>query len=327
MFLSRTVARLAVKRGHQVTALARGSQPVPRGVELVRADRNDGVAAYQTLLSDETRNWDAVLEVSRDPEQVNSAVQALRGRVKHWGFVSSVSVYADQSQPGGDESAELLPEWQPGQDLLEHYGEAKVRCENILREEFGSRLLIARPGLIGGPGDPSDRYGYWPARFARDDSPVLVPDLPAAQSQLIDVRDLASWLLDGLERELSGIFDAVGAQVPVQTVLGATIELTGYRGEIRLASPDWLVQQGVAYWAGPRSLPLWLPEEAQGMLQRKGEAAQQAGLTLRPFDETLQAVLADERSRGLDRERGAGLSLAEEAELIALQEAGSTKGS
>ncbi|NYE94534.1 nucleoside-diphosphate-sugar epimerase [Psychromicrobium silvestre] len=316
MFLSRTLAKLAVKRGHRVTALARGTHPTPAGVALYTANRDDGEAAYQELLQDPTAHWDAAIDVSRVPTQVSAAIAALQDRVSHWTFVSTVSVYADHAVPGGDESKELLPEWVEGQDLLEHYGEAKVACETILRSALAGEVLIARPGLICGPGDPSDRYGYWPARFARDNEPVLVPDLPGALTQVIDSRDLASWLLDSLESGLTGIFDAVGPKVPFQTLLGAAVELTGHRGEIALAAPDWLLDQGVNYWAGPDSLPLWLPTDAQGMMQRDGAAARQAGLRLRPFDETLEAVLADERSRGLDRERRAGLSAGRETALI-----------
>lgn len=317
MFLSRTVAKLAVKRGHQVTALARGTQPVPPGVQLITADREQGSSAYQPLLAG-ARTWDAVLDVSRDPAQVQSAVTALSAHAKHWAFVSTVSVYADHSALGGNESDQLLPEWLAGQDLLEHYGEAKVTCENILRAALRpEQLLIARPGLICGPGDPSDRYGYWPARFARDSEPVLVPQLPAGtQTQVIDVRDFAAWLLDGLENSLAGTYDVVGDLVPLQTLLGAAVEACGYRGKIRLAPEEWLLEQGVNYWAGADSLPLWLPADAAGMFQRDGSAARQVGLRPRPFDETLNAVLQDERSRGLTRERRAGLAAAKERELL-----------
>lgn len=321
MFLSRTVARLAVKRGHQVTALARGTHPVPKGVQLVTADREQGADAYRSLLASlaDEQTWDAVLDVSRIPNQVESAVTALSTRTKHWAFVSTVSVYADHSTPSGNESDQLLAEWSEDQDPLEHYGEAKVSCEKILREALSpEQLLVARPGLICGPGDPSDRYGYWPARFARDNEPVLAPAVAAsAKTQVIDVRDFAAWLLDGMENALAGTYDVVGDEVPMQTLLGAALEASGYRGQIRLAPEEWLLEQGVNYWAGEDSLPLWLPAEAAGMFQRDGSAARRVGLRPRPFDETLKAVLQDERSRGLTRERRAGLSAAKEKALIA----------
>ncbi|ABY25001.1 NAD dependent epimerase/dehydratase [Renibacterium salmoninarum ATCC 33209] len=184
--------------------------------------------------------------------------------------------------------------------------------------------MIVRPGLICGPGDTSDRYGYWPARFARDKGPALLPDLGQMSTQVIDSRDLAAWILQGVENQLTGTLDAVGPNVSWPVLIGAVMETTGYTGRIQLAAPEWLLDQGVNQWAGPDSLPLWLPEDLFGMMDRSGRAAQAAGLKLRPYDETLAAVLADEKSRGLDRDRRAGLSVAKEKELLALLEAASS---
>lgn len=311
-FLSRNFAKQALGRGHQVTALARGSNPVPKGAELHRANRDDGAAAFDGLDGE----WDAVIDVARDPMQVRSAVSRLSPRVGHWIFISTLSAYADHRALDADESAVLLPAMQDGADPVTNYGAAKVACEELVRAA-GIPYLIARAGLICGPGDPSDRYGYWPARFARDHRPALLPDLGSTVTQVIDARDLNSWLLDGAESGLTGIFDAVGPPVPWQTLIGAAIEATDYRGRVELADPEWLLSQGVAPWAGPDSLPLWLPPEAAGLMARSGAAARVAGLRLRPFDQSLEAVLADERSKGLLRARRAGLSADREAELLA----------
>ncbi|MBQ1443748.1 MAG: epimerase [Renibacterium sp.] len=313
VFLSRNIARAAVARGHQVTALARGSRPVPAGAMLHVADRDQGVTAFAGL----TGEWDAVIDVARDPVQVGAARQALSGRVAHWTFVSTLSVYADQAVAGQDESAELLPGLAEGADAAAEYGAAKVACEQLFRSAT-EPFAIVRPGLICGPGDPSDRYGYWPARFARDNGPALLPDLGAMATQVIDARDLALWLVELAESGTGGVFDACGPTVPWRTLIGAAMEVAGYSGRLRLADPAWLSAHGVSPWAGPESLPLWLPEDAFGLMARSGAAARAAGLRLRPFDQTLESVLADEKSRGLGRERRAGLSQAREAELLAL---------
>ncbi len=194
-WLGAALARTAVAVGDEVTCLARGaSGDVPDGVAWVRADR-DAPGAYDAL----TGEWDLVLDVARQPGQVRSAVAALADRAAHWVFVSSGNVYADHRQVGTDEEAPLLPALEGDvMTSMDVYGEAKVACEQHVLQGCGERALLARVGLIGGPGDSFDRSGYWPWRFAHpaaDDGAVLVPDAPAHATQMIDVRDLATWLL------------------------------------------------------------------------------------------------------------------------------------
>ena len=40
------------------------------------------------------------------------------------------------------------------------------RVQQVVREIFGDRGLVVRPGYIVGPGDRTDRFSYWPQRFA-----------------------------------------------------------------------------------------------------------------------------------------------------------------
>jgi len=179
-WLGGCVATTALERGHRVTCLARGSSgPAPAGATFVRADR-DRPQAYDEVVREQ---WDVVVDVSRQPGQVRRAVTALAPRSSSYVFISSGNVYADHSDVGADESSALLPplDGDVMQDM-ETYGQAKVACEQHVLAAFGaSRSLCARVGLIGGPGDVSDRSGYWPLRFARPVGPsgrVLVPDVP-----------------------------------------------------------------------------------------------------------------------------------------------------
>lgn len=314
-WLGGEIVQAALGRGHEVTCLARGSAPAPAGASLVNADRDDP-QCYSAL----DGSFDAAIDLTRVPAHAQGAVRALHDRVGHWSLVSTCSVYAQDDVPGQDESAPLLEAFD-GPFEPAKYGECKVACEGAVLAAYGQGALISRPGLVTGPGDHSDRTGYWPLRFAHpatDDDTVLVPETPGATVQLIDARDLAAWHVESAERGIGGILNATTEHVPLGEYLATAREVAGHTGELVSVDQDWLTAHEVQPWAGERSLPLWLPQpEYAGFAARSAAAARAAGLRTRPLAESIRDTLAWELQAGPGRPRKAGLSAADERALIA----------
>jgi 2'-hydroxyisoflavone reductase len=181
---------------------------------------------------------------------------------------------AAQNEPRADESAALLEPFDADTgEPHDAYGRRKVACEHRVIDAFGpTRSLIARSGFIGGPGDTTTRSGYWPLRFAVSDT-VIVPDDPSLRTQLVDIRDMAGWLLEAADDEpIRGVANVSG---------------------VVAASREWLLGQGVEEFAGPKSMPLWLADPGwRAFMDRSIVRAKELGLILRPLEETLADALA-----------------------------------
>jgi 2'-hydroxyisoflavone reductase len=310
VFLGRALAIHAREAGHDVTCAARGvSGAPPDGVRFVVIDRDepDGCAPLTG------ERFDAIVDVSRHPGQVRRAVTALRHRVGHWTFVSTVTVYADNRTPGQRAAtaplrAEAPAEVERGDG--DAYGPAKVACERIV----GDAAFICRPGLVVGPGDPTGRFTYWPLRLARGGE-VLVPGTPADLVQYIDVRDLAAWVVHAVETGLTGTYDAVCASRPMGSFLSeCAAAVRDNSCSLTWVDRTFLEAHDVRRWAGPRSIPLWVPlPEFGGFLTRDHTAAYAAGLRMRPLADTARDTLA---WAGAADAPVTGLTAEEEAALL-----------
>src|SRR3954468_688308 len=205
-FLGRHAVAHALEQGHEVTTFTRG-QTNPElfpEAEHLRGDRDGDLGVLQS------REWDGVVDTSGYvPRIVRQSAELLRDAVQRYVFVSSISVYADFSQPI-DESTPVAQLDDPEtEEILPNYGALKAACEDVVEEVYGDRSARIRAGLIVGPYDATDRFTYWPRRIAAGGD-VLAPGNPDAPTQFVDARDLAAWLvrlaLDGPD----GTFNATG---------------------------------------------------------------------------------------------------------------------
>lgn len=307
VFLSRAVAAEAVRRGHDVTCACRGaSGSVPSGARLLTWDRGAGEPPPPEVTA---LGADAVVDVARHPSWVRAAVDAVAQA--HWVFVSTINVYADNPTPGGRPGTlPLVEAVHTDEDPAsgpEVYGAMKVGCEAAVVGGAASSTII-RPGLIAGPGDPSGRFTYWPLRLA-EGGDTLAGGAPTDVVQVIDVRDLAAWIVTCAERRTTGVLDGVGPAVPVGDLLAEVAHGIGSDATLTWVPDDVLADAGVEPWAGAHGLPLWLPRPAyDGMLSHDVEPSYAAGLVTRPVAETARDTLGWAREHpdgprtGLSRE-------------------------
>lgn len=326
----------AVARGHQVTVFNRGRRQadLPASVVHLTGDRNapNGVAA----LKEGRATWDVVIDVpTTNPRWVRDAAGALAGRADQYIFVSTISTYRRFSPAGMDETAALeqysgskdpftLTPEEVGQGNL--YGALKVLCEQEAEKWFPGRTTIVRPGLIVGPGDPSNRFTYWPVRIARGGE-VLVPGDGHDPVQIIDARDLAEWIIRMAEQHATGIYNATGPRSPLtmgEMVGGIRATLPGDL-DVRFTwvPADFLGEQKVNGWS---DLPVWVParEGEEGWSRVSIARALAKGLTFRSLADTTAATLAwhetrPEAARAIPRRtQPAGAGLAPERETAVL---------
>jgi nucleoside-diphosphate-sugar epimerase len=319
-FLGRALVEDALARGHQVTLFNRAltNPELFPEAERVRGDRTDDLSAL------EGRTWDAVLDVATFlPRVVRLSVEALGGfassgetggRVGRYVYVSSISVYADQSTPPVEGAAVLELE-DPADERIESYGALKAVCERIVTDAFGEAATIVRPGLIVGPHDPTGRFTYWPVRVAAGGE-VLAPGSPDDPVQFVDVRDLAAWILDLTERGVDGVFNATGESMPFERLLDECRAVSGSDAQFTWVRSEQLLEAGVEEWMG---VPLWIASPGWGAANRVVVAgAIERGLSFRPLAETIRDTLAWNAEREWPPAEGVGLSPARERELLDL---------
>lgn len=319
-FLGRHLVNSARARGHEVTLFNRGqSNPDLFGqVEKIHGDREKDLDKLSG------RNWDAVIDTcGYVPRIVRSSASALKGRVEQYVFISSISVYSDFSKIGINESGPLgMIEDETIEEITgESYGPLKVLCEKAVQEIFGINSLIVRPGLIVGPHDPTDRFTYWPVRVARGGE-VLAPDRPDALTQIIDVRDLSDFVVELIEQNVSGVFNATGPDHELRFgyLLDTCKLVSASDAKFKWAPLEFLTKNKVEPWS---DLPAWLPDSGENAGSSRVDVtkAVRAGLKFLPLEKTVRDTLDWANTRPADHNWRAGLTPAREKELLDLLKA------
>jgi len=316
-FLGPQIVEAAQARGHVLTLFNRGktNPGLFPDIEKLHGDRNGDLASL------EGRKWDAVVDTSGFvPRLVDMSAALLAPSVKQYVFISTISVFGQKVKPGTDENSPVatMPD-ETNEEIGKYYGELKALSEKAATKAMSGRAWNVRPGLIVGPGDKSDRYTYWPVRVAKGGE-VLAPGDGRDPVQYIDVRDLAAFVVLGVERNLTGTYNATGPAktLTMKMMLDGIKKGTGGDAKFTWVPTDFLEQKEVAPWSG---MPVWIPSNngEQGFAMINCAKAVAAGLTFRPVDATAKDTLAwfktlPENRRG---KLAAGITAEKEQEVLA----------
>jgi 2'-hydroxyisoflavone reductase len=316
-FLGPHVVEQALARGMKVTLFNRGKTNADLfpEVEKLRGDRDGDLEALRG------RSWDAVLDTSGYvPRIVRASAELLAPSVQHYVFISSISAYADFAKEGIHEQDPVATiEDETSEDVPAHYGALKALCERAAEQAMPGRVANIRPGLIVGPRDNSDRFTYWPVRVARGGE-VLAPGTGQDPVQLIDVRDLAAWIVHVVEKRIAGVYNAVGPaeRMTMSDMLGRTRDAIGSAATFTWVDAKFLEEQGVRPWS---NMPVWVPAEgdSRGMGTVNVSKAIADGLRFRPLEDTAQATLAWFQTLPAERQAKlrAGVTAEREVEVLA----------
>jgi 2'-hydroxyisoflavone reductase len=307
------LVRLALARGHDVTVFNRGLTErkigsLPDSVHKLIGDRDphkgQGLNALDSMPPHNNMDtWDAIVDTSGYYPRHVRATGMLANRTKTYIYISSISAYQNPIPPNADESAPLATLEDPKvEDMgknFENYGGLKVLCEKEVHKFMHGKCAIVRPTFISGPGDPTDRFTYWPVRISKGGE-VLCPGTPEDPVQFIDVRDLAAFLLTLCETQTYGTFNACGPSAPA----GAPASHAHYtigdlvndckhvsRSDAKLT---WVDADFLGKTDPEFNVPIWVPPQSEeaGMGTMKFDAALKAGMKLRPPADTIKATLA-----------------------------------
>lgn len=317
-FIGPHMVREMLRRGHSVTLFNRGrsNSGLFPDLETIKGDRDGGLQGL------EGHSWDAVVDNSGYvPRHVQDSARLLAKSTHRYLFISTLSVYADFAVENHEDSPLARMDDETVEEVTgETYGALKALCEKRAAGEIAAdRLTILRPNYIAGPGDHTDRFSYWPIR-TRKGGEMVWPGTPDDGIQFIDVRDLATFVADCLDDDVSGTYNmtnAAGAYT-MGRLLNDCRALTAADVDPVWIDTAFAYEQGLI---GGRTLPIWHPstgpQAARGGFSAK--RALKAGLQNRPARETLRDILGwwDTLPPERTDEMHAGLDAAREAEVIA----------
>jgi len=286
-YLGPAIVEAALIGGHDVTLFNRG---ISHPTLFPQLEKLWGVRAVDLRQQDlhslnGSRRWDAVVDVwPHEPTIAATAATLLRDRTDHYLYVSSIGVYASYAQPNMNEDAPILS--YNGKE--DDYSPAKAESERRLKAIVGGKLTIVRPtGIAGWRGSGPDILS-WLLR-AQSGGTHIGPGDGNDPFQVVDVKDVARFLVDSVERGITGTFNLTGRVMSFREFLADCNKATNSDAEWIWIPKQFLARKGVADWnhfIGWRTDPAW-----KGFAEISSERAFSVGWEPRSFTETAADTL------------------------------------
>ena len=309
-FIGPHMIRRAQERGHTVSMFNRG-KTAPElfpNVEHLTGDRDKGLDSLKG------KKWDVVIDNSGYvPRHVRDSAELLKDSVSRYLFISTGSVYAPGQEKIDEDSQLLVLEDPTSEDVNKHYGALKVHCEKAINEIYGDRGTIVRLHIVAGPGDTTDRFTYWPVRFAKGGE-MIAPGAQDGPVQYVDVRDVADFCVHLLENNTGGIYNAAGPtgdQLGMADFLATVKKATGSNATLTWVDEAFVREQKAGF-------PLWIPQGSpmKGLARVSSKRGMAKGLKFRPVSSTVKDTLAWFQAEPAERQAKLNLNLERDAKIL-----------
>ncbi len=292
-FLGPATVQALLDVGCRVTLFNRGqsSPELFPSLEKIRGNRDPKLQDLSALAG--ARRWDAIIDVwPQEPEIVQATAALLASRTDHYLYVSSVAAYDGYPHAEMDESSPTRSLGSTG----EAYGINKAESERRLQHLAGSKLTLVRPGPIKGDRDGGPDLVTWLMR-ARSGGRHIGPGDGTDPVQLVDVKDVGSFLAGCVKKRRLGAWNLTGQPMNFRTFLNQCGAITQSRPDFIWVPHSFLTSHGLKtdyelkmYAA---NFPFWRPEPQLNNIFRISSAkAFGVGWRTRPLAETARDCMA-----------------------------------
>jgi len=312
-FIGRHTVEDLLDHGYEVTLFNRGNRPNPFS-ERDRVDHFVGDRSDDTALEGAARSVDPdiVLDfVAYNPAEVRTATEVFAD-VDAYVYVSSGAAYEPINIPKRENETALRPcdAQQATDESAETYGNRKAAGDREIfaAADRGINAMSARPTVVYGPHDYTERVDYWIDRVNRHDR-VIVPGDGTYLMHRVYVEDVATALRIVAEAGNPGeaynvgdrqLVDLKGLIMLIEEALGTDVQVTFASDRelstVGLESEDFPLYRGFPHVMSTSKLADlgWTSTPLQEAMDRSVEDhldSDRTGRDLGPDREAEEAVL------------------------------------